>query len=114
MLRVSLGSRPWHASLLLDASLLCPSNETYNPIISALGTSSEATQGLPRANPPKIPKYPPKKTLRLRELFQKVCANFCLVPCNMSQEPNANCSEKLVQMNFFIYFVWIFRVDFLL
>ena len=43
-----------------------------------------------------------KKTPRSRELFRKVRANFCLLPCNASQEPDGNCSEKLVQMNFFI------------
>ena len=51
-----------------------------------------------------------EKTPRSRELFRKVRANFCLLPCDTSQEPNGNCSEKLVQMNFF-YFGWIF-VDF--
>ena len=44
----------------------------------------------------------PKKTPRLHELFRKVRANFCLLPCDASQEPDGNCSEKLVQMNFFI------------
>ena len=28
------------------------------------------------------------------ELFRQVRANFCLLPCDMSQEPNGNCSEK--------------------
>ena len=52
-----------------------------------------------------------KKTPRLRELFRKVRANFSLLPCDTSQEPNGNCSEKLVQMNFFIL-GGFFRVDF--
>ena len=42
--------------------------------------------------------------------FRKVSANFCLLPCDTSQEPNGNCSKKLVQMNFFIlgnFFGWI-------
>ena len=43
-----------------------------------------------------------KKTPRPRELFREIRANFCLLPCDTSQEPNGNCSEKLVQMNFFI------------
>ena len=44
----------------------------------------------------------PKKTPRLHELFRKVRANFSLLSCDTSQEPNGHCSEKLVQMNFFI------------
>ena len=52
-----------------------------------------------------------KKIPRSRELFQKVCVNFCLLPCDTSQEPNGNCYEKLVQMNFFIL-GGFFRVDF--
>ena len=44
---------------------------------------------------PEIPKTP-----RLHELFRKVCANFGFLPCETSQEPNGNCSENLVQMNF--------------
>ena len=32
----------------------------------------------------------------------RVRANFCLLPCGTSQEPDRNCSEKLVQMNFLI------------
>ena len=38
---------------------------------------------------------------------RKVFVNFCLLPCDASQEPNRDCSENLVQMNFFI-FGWIF------
>ena len=53
-----------------------------------------------------------KKKARLRELFRKVRANFCLLPCDASQEPNVNCSDELVQMNFFIL-GGFFRVDFL-
>ena len=53
------------------------------------------------------------KTPRLHELFRKIRANFCLLPCDKSQEPKGNCSEKLVQMNFFML-GGFFRVDFLL
>ena len=69
--------------------------------------NSEAQQ------PTQNPEVPPKN--RLRELFRKVRANFCLPPCDTSQEPNRNCSEKLVQMSFFIlggFFGWIISVDF--
>ena len=59
--------------------------------------------------PPKIPKY--QKTPRLRELLRKVRANFCLLPCNTSQERDRNCSDKLVQMDFF-NFGWIFSGGF--
>ena len=51
--------------------------------------------------PPQIQKY--QKTPRLRELFRKVRANFCLLPCDTTQEPNGNCSNKLVQMNFLFF-----------
>ena len=50
---------------------------------------------------------------RLHKMFRKVRANFCLLPCDTSQEPNGNCPEKLVQMNFLIlggFFGWIFRL----
>ena len=52
-------------------------------------------------NPPKIQKYQ-KNTAFTRIFFRKVRANFCLLPCDIGQEPNGSCSEKLVQMNFFI------------
>ena len=78
-----------------------------------------------RPNPPNAPTCPlqieapkptqnpeiPKKTARLRELFRKVRANFCPLPYDTSQEPDGNCSDKLVQMNFFIL-GGFFRVDF--
>ena len=46
------------------------------------------------------------KTACLRELFQKVRANFCLLPCATSQEPNGNYSDEL------FYFGWIFSGGF--
>ena len=53
-----------------------------------------------------------EKQPRSREPFRKVRVNFCLLPCDTSQESNGNCSDKLVQMNIFIlggFFVgWIF------
>ena len=52
-----------------------------------------------------------KKTPRSHELFREVRANFCLLHCDTSQEPTGNCSEKLVQMNFFIW-GGFFGVDF--
>ena len=41
--------------------------------------------------------------------FQRVSVNFCLLLCDASQESNRHCSEKLVQMNFFILggFYWV-------
>ena len=50
-----------------------------------------------------------KKKPRLREIFRKVRANFCLRPCYTSQESKGNCSDELVQMNFFILggFFWV-------
>ena len=51
----------------------------------------------------------PKAHTKLRNTQQSVYANFfekfasfCLLPCDTSQEPNGNCSEKLDQRNFFI------------
>ena len=64
---------------------------------------------LEAGNPPQIPKY--QKTPRLHKLFRKVRANFCLLPCDTSQGPNRDCSEKLVQMSFFILGAF-FRVGF--
>ena len=52
-----------------------------------------------------------KRTPRLHEFFRKVRANFCLLHCVASQEHNENCSQTLVQMNFFIL-GGFFRVDF--
>ena len=52
-----------------------------------------------------------KKTPRSHELLRKVRANFSLLSCDTSQEPGGNCSDKLVQMNFFIL-GGFFRVDF--
>ena len=52
-----------------------------------------------------------KKTPRSHELFQKVRANVSLLSCDTSQESSGNCSDKLVQMNFFIL-GGFFRVDF--
>ena len=48
------------------------------------------------------PKSRNTKKRCLRELFRKVRANFSLLSCDTSQEPNGNCSEKFVQMNLFI------------
>ena len=78
-------------------------------------TPSRAREELCHCGQPKVHKNPPffrdlkthpksqnaqKKTRRLRELFRKVRANFCLLPCEISQEPSRNCSEKLIQLNF--------------
>ena len=54
---------------------------------------------------PKTPEIPRKRRV-LRELFREVLANFCLLPCDLSPEPNRNCSENL--------FRWtsLFWVDF--
>ena len=43
-----------------------------------------------------------KTNTHSRELFRKVCANFCLLPCDTSQEPNGNCSENLFRCTFFL------------
>ena len=43
--------------------------------------------------------------------FSKSSCELFLLPCHTSQEPNRNCSDKLVQMNFFFwdgcFFGWI-------
>ena len=43
------------------------------------------------------------KNAAFTRTFRRVSANFCLLPCDMSQEPGRNCSEKLVQMNFLLW-----------
>ena len=42
--------------------------------------------------------------------FSKARVNFCLLPCDRSQEPNGNSAEELVQTNSFIL-GGFFRVD---
>ena len=54
------------------------------------------------AQNPEIPKNGP-----FTRTFSKVRANFCPRPCDTSQEPDRNCSDELVHMNF------LFWVDFL-
>ena len=44
----------------------------------------------------------PKKP-SLHELFREVGTNFFPLPYSTSQEPNGNCSERLVQMNCFVF-----------
>ena len=45
--------------------------------------------------------------------FEKLRVNnFCLLPCDMGQEPNGNCSANLVQTNFYILCGFLFRADF--
>ena len=60
--------------------------------------STEGPLGVFRG-PKTHPKSRNTKNTAFTELVQRVRANFCLLPCDMSQEPNGNCSEKLVQMN---------------
>ena len=48
------------------------------------------------------------KTPRLHELFRKVRVNFCLLPCDASQEPNGNCSEKNLFRWTFLFWVAFF------
>ena len=73
--------------------------------------STDAFFGTPleAPKPTQNPEIP--KNTALRELFRKVLVNFCLLLSEASQEPDGNCSEKLVQMNFFIL-GGFFRVDF--
>ena len=70
----------------------------------------QGKEGLEARKPTQNPEIP-KQTPRSRELFRRVRVNFCLLPCDTSQGPNGNCSEKLVEMNFFIL-GGFFRVDF--
>ena len=52
-----------------------------------------------------------KKNTAFMRTFSKSSRELFPASCETSQEPNANCSEKLVQMNFFIL-GGFFRVDF--
>ena len=52
----------------------------------------------------------PKQHLVYTNFFEK---SFCLLPCDTSQEPNRNCSEKTCSDDlFFGGGGWIFRVEF--
>ena len=53
----------------------------------------------------------PKKAPRSHELFRKVRANFCPLPCDTSQEASGNCSEKTCSDALF-YSGWIFSGGF--
>ena len=55
-------------------------------------------------NQPKIQRYSPKHRV-YTNFLEKFGANFCLHPCDMSQEASRNCSEKLVQMKVFSFWV---------
>ena len=50
---------------------------------------------------PKVSKRTPR-SCKLHEFFRKLRANFHHLSCDTSQDPNGDCSEQLVQMNFFI------------
>ena len=56
---------------------------------------------------------PEKNTAFTRSFFRKVRANFSLLSCDASEERNRNCSETLIQANFFIL-GGFFQIDFLL
>ena len=51
----------------------------------------------------------PRKALHLHDFFRKVQANFCLLPSDMGQEPNENCSKTFSDEPFSF---GCFRVDF--
>ena len=57
---------------------------------------------------PKPTRNPEIPKTRLHELLRKVRANFCLLPSDTSQEPNRDCSRKLVQMSF-LFWVGLFK-----
>ena len=54
--------------------------------------------------PPQIHKYY-NITQRLHALFRKARTNFCLLLCDVSQEPSKDCSERLVQIRTFHFLV---------
>ena len=56
--------------------------------------------GLEVLTPTQIQNY---RTMHLHELLRKVRADFCLLPCEVSQEPSRTCSDKPVQMNFSLW-----------
>ena len=64
-------------------------------------------------NPPKIPKYQ-KNTTFTQTFLKSSDANFCPLPCDTSQEPNGNSSENLFRWTFYFWWIFFFRVDFLL
>ena len=60
--------------------------------------------GPPRAEAQKPAPNPEisRKRRVYANFFEKIAQTFCLLPFDTSQEPDGNCSEKPVQMNFFI------------
>ena len=48
------------------------------------------------------PKSQNTKKHRVHAGFLKSSRELCLLPCDASQEPGGNCSEKRVSMSFFI------------
>ena len=82
--------------------------DCFRTLLRLRGTLFRHFEALPREYPvwgealfATLP-YQKNNEFTVRELFRKVRANFCLLPCDTSQESVGNCSEKLVQMNFFI------------
>ena len=64
----------------------------------------------PQQKPTPNPEIPKKNTAFIRTFSKSSRECFCRLLCDMSQEPNRNCSEKLVQIIFLGG--GIFRVEF--
>ena len=89
-------------------------NKLHASIFSNVRVFPQAREKTHDRGPKTYPIFPnTKKTVFTRTFSREVRAHFCLLAFDASQEPNGNCSEKLVQMNFFIL-GGFFRVDFLL
>ena len=81
--------------IIREVFVAVPQNECLSVII------------LEARKPTQTPEIPRTKRHRVYTNFlEKFAQTFCRLPCDTSQDPNGNCSEIPVQMNF------IFWVDF--
>ena len=93
----------------LDFSFECHSGDQNGPKWSVLVHFGLKRSILVHLGPPTVLwPFLTRKHRIYAIFFRKVCAKFCRLSCDMSQEPRQGffvCSEKLVHM---IYFVWLF------
>ena len=57
-------------------------------------------QDIEAHKPPKTPKY--QQNTAFTRTFAKSSRELCLLPCDAIEQLSGNCSEKLVQMDFYI------------
>ena len=68
---------------------------------------ANADQSLEAQIPTQNPEIP-KKNRVYTNFFEKFAFTLSLLfSSDTSQEPNGNCSDRLVQMNFFFLYIWV-------